>query len=392
MNLKKSIKILLIVFSIILILQCTSTSIIERIPLSNKSMVENALQKAGENRSELVAFLNDCNDEEIPGAAFLLSYMPERDLTTLTKSFLSENMKYSYMARKQTKWGKLIPDSLFLNYVLPYSNMHERRDNWRKDFYEKFIGLVKNSNSSGEAALILNKNIWDIVNVHYSTKRPKADQSPYESIEAGLASCTGLSILFTDACRSVGIPARYTGVPNWYDNIGNHAWVEIWDNGWHFVESVTSDTLDKAWFQDRAGHANHSEWQYGIYALSFKKNGLPYHNIFDSTANYLWAVDVTDRYAKTDESKKSVNLKITVKEETGKKRIKAKIQLLEGNKIIEEGFSRGEFNDMNDKLNFKVEQNHNYILNIVYKEKIIKKEIRTTGKREVSIQILFPVN
>ena len=392
MNLKKSIKILLIVFSIILILQCTSTSIIERIPLSNKSMVENALQKAGENRSELVAFLNDCNDEEIPGAAFLLSYMPERDLTTLTKSFLSENMKYSYMARKQTKWGKLIPDSLFLNYVLPYSNMHERRDNWRKDFYEKFIGLVKNSNSPGEAALILNKNIWDIVNVHYSTKRPKADQSPYESIEAGLASCTGLSILFTDACRSVGIPARYTGVPNWYDNIGNHAWVEIWDNGWHFVESVTSDTLDKAWFQDRAGHANHSEWQYGIYALSFKKTGLPYHNIFDSTANYLWAVDVTDRYAKTDESKKSVNLKITVKNETGKKRIKAKVQLLEGNIIIEEGFSRGELNDMNDMLNFKVEQNHNYILNIVYKGKTIKKEIRTTGKREVSIQILFPVN
>ncbi len=392
MNLKKSIKILWIVFFIIFIVKCTSTSIIERIPLSNKSMVENALQKAGKNRSELIAFLNDCNDEEIPGAAFLLSYMPERDLTTLTRSFLSENIKYAYLARKQTKWGKLIPDSLFFNYVLPYSNMHERRDNWRKDFYQKFIGLVKDSKTPGEAAIILNKNIWDIVNVHYSTKRPKADQSPYESMEAGLASCTGLSILFTDACRSVGIPARYTGVPNWYDNIGNHAWVEIWDNGWHFLESVTSDTLDKAWFQDRAGHANHSEWQYGIYALSFKKTGLPYHNIFDSTANYLWAVDVTDRYAKTDESKNPVNLKITVKNKTGENRIRAKVQLLEGDKIIKEGFSRGELNDMNDILNFNVEQNHNYILNIIYKGKKIKKEIRTNREKEVAVQILLPDN
>ncbi len=392
MNLKKNIKILWIVFFIIFIVKCTSTSIIERIPLSNKSMVENALQKAGKNRSELIAFLNDCNDEEIPGAAFLLSYMPERDLTTLTRSFLSENIKYAYLARKQTKWGKLIPDSLFFNYVLPYSNMHERRDNWRKDFYQKFIGLVKDSKTPGEAAIILNKNIWDIVKVHYSTKRPKADQSPYESMEAGLASCTGLSILFTDACRSVGIPARYTGVPNWYDNIGNHAWVEIWDNGWHFLESVTSDTLDKAWFQDRAGHANHSEWQYGIYALSFKKTGLPYHNIFDSTANYLWAVDVTDRYAKTDESKNPVNLKITVKNKTGENRIRAKVQLLEGDKIIKEGFSRGELNDMNDILNFNVEQNHNYILNIIYKGKKIKKEIRTNREKEVAVQILLPDN
>ncbi len=64
--------------------------------------------------------------------------------------------------------------------------MHERRDNWRKDFYNKFLPLVKNSETPSEAVLNLNEEIWDIINVHYSTKRPKADQSPYESIEAGL--------------------------------------------------------------------------------------------------------------------------------------------------------------------------------------------------------------
>jgi hypothetical protein len=31
--------------------------------------------------------------------------------------------------------------------------------------------------------------------MRFSTGRPKADQSPYESIEAKLASCTGLSVL-----------------------------------------------------------------------------------------------------------------------------------------------------------------------------------------------------
>ena len=389
MYLKKNLKYLSSIILVIFFVHCSSPYM-KRIPPTYQTMVKEALQKAGKNRSELVAFLNDCNDEEITGAAFLLSYMPERDLTTLTKSFLSENLKYAYLARKQTKWGKLIPDSLFLNYVLPYSNMHERRDNWRKDFYQKFIGLVKDSNSPGEAALILNKKIWDIVNVHYSTKRPKADQSPYESIEAGLASCTGLAILLVDACRSVGIPARFTGVPMWYDNIGNHSWVEIWDNGWHFIESVTSDTLDKAWFRDRAGHANHSAWQYGIYALSFKKTGLPYHDIFDSTANYLWAVDVTDRYSKVDESKEKVNLRIVVKGKIDKKRIPAKVQLMDGNKIVAEGFSRGERNDMNDMLNFNVKQNHGYVLIITYKGKKIERKIRTNEKKEMLVQIFLP--
>src|SRR6478752_4758171 len=44
--------------------------------------------------------------------------------------------------------------------------------------------------------------------VGYSTERRAANQSPSESRESGKASCTGLSILLSDACRSVGIPAR----------------------------------------------------------------------------------------------------------------------------------------------------------------------------------------
>ena len=45
-----------------------------------------------------------------------------------------------------------------------------------------------------------------MINVRYhARKRPKPDQSPYESIDAGFASCTGLSVLLIDACRSVGV-------------------------------------------------------------------------------------------------------------------------------------------------------------------------------------------
>ena len=82
-----------------------------------------------------------------------------------------------------------------------------------------------------------------------------------EIIAFGYASCTGTSILFANALRAVGIPARVVGTPAWYGNrtMGNHNWVEVYvgasDEGsdgadpWKFLEPSPAnaglDTLDK---------------------------------------------------------------------------------------------------------------------------------------------------
>ena len=89
---------------------------------------------------------------------------------------------------------------------------------WRSNLYEISLSIIENSNSISEAVVLLNQNIFEEFGVIYSTARPKADQSPSESINAGMASCTGLSILLIDACRSVGIPARFVGTPSWINN------------------------------------------------------------------------------------------------------------------------------------------------------------------------------
>ena len=119
----------------------------------------------------------------------------------------------AYRARDEAPWKRELPEEIFLNDVLPYASMNERRDNWRKDFYDRVKPLIEGADSPGQAAALINKKFFPLVKVRYSTKRPKADQSPYESIEAGLASCTGLSILLVDACRAVGVPARFAGTP-----------------------------------------------------------------------------------------------------------------------------------------------------------------------------------
>ena len=247
-----------------------------------------------------------------------------------------------------------------LNYVLPYANLHERRDNWRLDFLNQFLPLVKNYETSSEALIKLNNEIWDIVNVHYSTKRPKADQSPYESIEVGLASCTGLSILLIDACRSVGIPARFVGVPLWKDHSGNHSWIEIWDNGWHFVGAGEPGPLDDTWFEKRAVLADDSNWKYSIYATSFKKTNVIFPPLFDSTATYVFGDIITESYNKKLSDDGLVSLAIRLYNHKDGERIKGDITVENNGSVIRRGETKDEKHDFNDFLMFRLKPVSDY--------------------------------
>jgi hypothetical protein len=238
---------------------------------------------------------------------FLIENMPERDLQSLTREFVLENVALAYAARKASTWAAAIPEEVFFNDVLPYASVNEARDNWRKDFAAKFGPLVKDCKSAGDAALVLNAKIFKQVNVGYHpTRRPKPDQSPYESIAAGCASCSGLSILLIDACRAVGVPARFVGTPEWTtgkgdangNHAGNHSWVEIWDGQWHVLGAIEVSPLSQTWFLGNASKADPTRPQHSIYASSFRKTGLSFPLVWDDEIKYVPAEDVTQSYLK----------------------------------------------------------------------------------------------
>jgi transglutaminase-like putative cysteine protease len=159
---------------------------------------------------------------------------------------------------------------------------------------------VKDIDSPGKAAAMLNQQVFPLVKVRYSTGRPKADQSPYESIKAGTASCTGLSVILIDACRAVGVPARFVGTPLWANKSGNHSWVEVWDDGWHFTGAAepAGDRLDEAWFTGQAAEAPADDPKHAIYATSFRRTKTKFPLVWDASIDYVFAEDVTKRYAK----------------------------------------------------------------------------------------------
>ncbi|MCH8830472.1 MAG: transglutaminase domain-containing protein [Planctomycetes bacterium] len=264
--------------------------------------------------------------------------------------------------------------------VLPYASINEKRDNWRKDFFERFRPLIKNTKTPAEAAALLNRKIFPLLKVRYSTKRRKADQSPYESMETGTASCTGLSVLLIDACRAVGVPARFVGTPLWTNKSGNHSWVEVWDKGWHFTGAAepTGNVLDRAWFAGRASTAIRGHRLHAIYAVSFKRTPLTFPLVWDRMNTSVFAVNVTNRY--TRKTKKLprgvVRVLFRVVHRSSSDRVAAAVRILDANdKLLFQGTSNDERFDANDHLTAELKQGRKYRLEIRFGKSVLKKTI-----------------
>jgi hypothetical protein len=315
--------------------------------------LEARLVQAGENRAELEVALKQAPQGQRADLEFLILHMPPSDLSSLSAEFLLEHLTYAHRAWASSPWKERISRDLFRNEILPYASINERRDSWRRDFHERFSPLVAKAKSPAEAAAILNQKVFPLLGVRYSTERSKADQSPYESMETGLASCTGLSVLLVDACRSVGVPARFVGTPLWSDGSGNHSWVEVWDEGWHFTGAAepTGNELDRAWFTGRASKAVPADERHGIFAVSFKHTSRRFPLVWRPDADSVYAVDVTGRYVAGDLSWPEGTVRVRFCAGDPQLRLAGHLAVLDGDGVrVFEGQTRDESFDANDHL------------------------------------------
>lgn len=290
-------------------------AVLKDVPADLSPALRQALGRAGKNRKELVAALREAARSRGKGAraarlkalGFLVAHMPRADLRSVGKDLLMETLDGAMEARDKAPWKAEITDELFLNHVLPYACLDEKREAWRRDFQERFAARAWAKGSAGEAARFLNGTIFHELKVTYhATKRPKPNQSPGESRQAGFASCTGLSILLVDACRACGIPARVVGIPAWKTpnadaqgrHGGNHMWVEVWDRGaWHCLGAIEDSPLDKTWFIGKIREASDARlWPHSVYATSWQRTGLSFPLVWNLADDSVSAQNVTESY------------------------------------------------------------------------------------------------
>lgn len=213
----------------------------------------------------------------------------------LGNGLVGPTIQISLEAKVRYKWTDDLPPDIFFNYVLNYANLNEARTNWRplivdvlkfneSDLYQKSLTnppTTTISTESKESNLTItsvttwvNKHLWTRLArrvdepIYFKSSQTPLIFDPMSTISFGYASCTGTSILFCNALRAVGVPARVAGTPAWYGNRtdGNHNWVEVFvpnsdkvgGGEWKFLEPSPAlphvDTLDNnpcdRWFCD----------------------------------------------------------------------------------------------------------------------------------------------
>lgn len=331
------------------------SSVLMLVVVSTGADIEQALERAGENRAQLESALSQVPPDQSPGMQWLITHMPETDLQTLDAAYLLENVDLAYEVWQTSPWRDDVPEEVFFEAVLPYASINERRDAWRGPFRDQFTPLIQDAKTAGEAATMLNNQVFPMVGVKYSTQRPKADQSPFESIDAGMASCTGLSVLLVDACRSVGVPARFVGTPLWTDGSGNHSWVEVWHEGdWHYTGAAepTGDALNRAWFADRASGAIEGDPRHAIFAATWRDVPQHFPMSWRPWDESVGGIDITSRYLRSDAAPPDGHgrLRVSVIDASGNRRaLPVTIHDSKG-EIVFSGISRDERFDSNDHV------------------------------------------
>ncbi|MEY3025261.1 MAG: hypothetical protein RLZZ238_158 [Planctomycetota bacterium] len=323
---------------------------------ADPSGLSKALELAGPNRAEIEKALDAAPRDVRIEMEWLVAHMPEQDLRTLDAAFLTAHVSGALEALRSAPWANAIDREVFRDGILPYASVSETRELWLPALRERCLPMVKDAKTPAEAAVILNQRIFPEFKVKYSTKRRRADQAPSESMESGLASCTGLSILLIDACRSVGVPARFVGVPMWTDGSGNHSWVEVWDGrGWRYTGAAepAGDRLDEGWFSGRAAGQNREKPEHAIYAVTWRESGVEFPMVFDASRPRARAVDVTDRYtAKPAEVPAGKRLiRVLVRAGADGPRAASEVEVLDASgRVLASGHTKDERFDTNDHL------------------------------------------
>ena len=291
--------------------------------------VEASLDRAPARKAEWVRLLESCRSEYRAGLSYLLRDLPLRDLEKMPTEAMATNMSQAYKTRVEVPWGVRLPEPIFLDAVLPHASLTEPRQLMRAEFHDRYIPLVKDCKTPGEAALRVNKLLFRDYKVTYNTRRLRTDQSSKESIAQGMATCTGLSIMLVEACRAVGIPARVAGIASWPGRGGNHTWVEVWDDGWHFVGAAEPDDngLDHAWFVGDASKAIKGSPRSAIYAVSYRATGTFFPMVWNRS-DRVPAEEVTDRYARNAPIAAS-RPKLMVEVRRGGERVEAEVTTID---------------------------------------------------------------
>lgn len=184
---------------------------------------------------------------------YLYNAMPFSDISNYSfDTFLdyAENGMYLW---NQSAFGKEIPESVFLPYIL-YHRVNDEEILPCRSLFHKLLAKRVKGLTRKEAVIEVNYWCTEEASYRSTDERTAASLTVYR---CGYGRCGEESAFFVSALRSIGIPARQVYAPRWSHCDDNHAWVEAWCDGkWYFTGACEpEEILNKGWFNSASSRA-----------------------------------------------------------------------------------------------------------------------------------------
>ena len=211
--------------------------------------------------------------EQEPETALALKYlymtMPCSDMGNYSFEIFLDYAKNSVRIWHESEGVKLLPEDIYLNYVLYHRVNEEEIAPCRTLFAEEISKFMEeNGNETllsgfNRKKTAIEVNYWcaQEATYHCTDDRTLSALTVYRR---GNGRCGEESVFTVNAMRSIGIPSRQVYAPKWSHCDDNHAWVEIWNDGeWYFLGACEPlPILNRGWFTNASSRAMmvHSRW------------------------------------------------------------------------------------------------------------------------------------
>ncbi len=316
--------------------------------------VEQALDKAGKNRSQLTEVLDHYGDDPDPlkleAALFLIGNMEEhgytltalydeekneipfdaldyknfgeaqaaldalkeehgpldftrkrfdKDLKTITSEFLIENIDCAFRAWHERPWAAGLSFDAFCERVLPYRSSNEPLNSWRPACMERYADLpekMKNPSDIKEAGAKVSGDVHSWMGFSTLFYLHPTDQGFDEMSRRRQGRCEDISNMIAYALRANAIPCATDYTPYWATRDNNHAWEVLLDANGQGREGLSNRAakIYRKGFSVRK--ENLGSIKAGDEVVPRWLSGKSYQDVTDQ---YLETADVTVRLSET---------------------------------------------------------------------------------------------
>ncbi len=154
------------------------------------------------------------------------------DCQVIDADFLIQNIDLAHKAWEEFPWASKRTFDDFCEYILPYRGSNEPLEEWRSYFMEKYSWVkdsLKDPNDPVEAAILINNDIKSWFHFDPRFYRHPTDQGLFEMKENKLGRCEDMTNLAIYAMRAMGIAVMSDFTPYWANSGNNHAWNALLD-------------------------------------------------------------------------------------------------------------------------------------------------------------------